>query len=105
MQSGAYQVGAVNYSVWDSMLAAGRIDSERVQVIWTTPSYADYQWTIRGDVNERYGEGFLSRVQEALLSITDPELLASFPRSGFIKAENADYRALEDVAQAIGLLD
>ncbi|MBA55921.1 MAG: putative selenate ABC transporter substrate-binding protein [Pseudomonadales bacterium] len=105
VQAGAYQVGAVNYSVWDSELAAGKIDLSKVQVIWTTPTYPDYQWTVRGDVDQHFGNGFKSKVREALLNMKDPDLLASFPRQSFVPASNADYAPIEATAKAIGLLD
>ena len=81
----------------------GNVDPEQVQVIWQTPTYADYQWTIRGDVDERFGDGFTARVQDALISMDAPELLESFPRSGFIKAENSDYESIRETAQKLGL--
>lgn len=105
VQSGAYQLGAVNYSVWDDDLAAGKIDTSKVQVLWTTPTYPDYQWSIRGDVDKRFGAGFKDRVRTALLNMKDKDLLASFPRSSFIPASNADYQPIEDTARAINLLD
>ncbi|QFU22220.1 putative selenate ABC transporter substrate-binding protein [Shewanella eurypsychrophilus] len=105
VQAGAYQVGAVNYKVWDSTLAAGKIDQTKVRVIWESPSYPDYQWTIRAGVEDQFGEGFIKKVKQALLNMDDPELLASFPRSSFIEAENSDYQPVEDVAKQIGLID
>ena len=74
-------------------------------MIWRTPTYPDYQWTIRGDVDARYGDNFKVRVTQALLNMTDPDLLASFPRQSFIPASNQDYVPIENTAQAIGLLD
>ena len=105
VQSGAYDLGAVNYTVWESELADGKIDPTKVKVIWATPSYPDYQWTIRGDVDGRFGAGFSDKVRKALLGMTDKDLLASFPRSGFVPASNDDYVPIEETAQAIGLLD
>lgn len=105
VQSGAYQVGAVNFAVWDSELRRGRIDTSKVRVIWRTPPYPDYQWTIRGDADTRFGAGFTERVRAALLDMKDPDLLKSFPRSGFILARNADYRPIGDIGREIGLLD
>ena len=105
VQAGAYQVGAVNYQVWETELASGKIDPSKVSVIWRTPTYPDYQWTIRGDVDARYGDNFKARVTQALLNMTDPDLLASFPRQSFIPASNQDYVPIENTAQAIGLLD
>lgn len=105
VQSGAYQAGVVSYKAWENEVASGSVDPERVQMIWETPAYPDYQWTVRGDVDERFGEGFTERLQQALLDMDDPDLLARFPRSGFIPAENDDYREIREVAQSLGLLD
>lgn len=105
VQSGAYQVGATNYKVWEKEMAAGKIDNSKVKVIWQTPTYPDYQWSIRGDVDQRWGKGFKQRVQQALLDMDDPELLQAFPRSAFIPAKNADYQPILDTARKIGLID
>ena len=105
VQSGAYQIGAVNYTVWDSEVAAGKIDTSKVQVIWTSPTYPDYQWSIRGDVDARFGAGFKEKVRAALLNMKDKELLATFPRESFVPASNADYAPIEETARAINLLD
>ncbi len=105
VQSGAYQLGALNFQVWDAELAAGNIDTSQVRVIWESPAYPDYQWTARGDLDSRWGEGFSQRLTEALLAMKDPALLQTFPRSGFVPATNADYQPIADTARDLGLLD
>jgi phosphonate transport system substrate-binding protein len=105
VEAGTYDVGAVNFKVWEKELASGNVDTGSVEVIWETPGYPDYQWTIRGDVDERFGDGFQAKVTEALVNMDDPELLESFPRSGFIPASNSDYQPIEDTAVSIGILD
>lgn len=105
VQSGAYATGAVNFQVWERELEEGKIDPEKVKVVWETPTYPDYHWTIRGDLDAKFGEGFSQRVTEALLAIDDPVLLSAFPREKFIPASNADYAPIEATAQEIGLLD
>ncbi len=105
VQSGAYQVGAVNFKVWHNEMKAGHIDKAKVSVIWKTPPYPDYQWTIRGDVAKKWGAGFTGRVKQALLELKDPDLLASFPRKSFIPASNADYDPIRRTGLAIGILD
>ncbi len=105
VQSGSYQVGAVNYAVWENELKKGKIDTGKVRIIWRTPTYPDYQWTIRGDVDKRFGEGFADKVRAALIGMKDKELLDAFPRSAFIPAQNADYAPIEDTGKQIGLLD
>jgi phosphonate transport system substrate-binding protein len=104
VQSGSYEVGALNYKVWENEVKAGTVDESKVRVIWQTPPYPDYNWTIRGDVDQTWGEGFADKVQQALLDMKDPELLASFPRKSFIKADNSMYQPILDTAREIGIL-
>lgn len=103
--SGAYDVGALNYTVWESEVEAGNIDASNVQVIYKTPPYPDYQWSARGGLDQRFGEGFTERLRQALLDMDDPKLLKSFPRSKFIPASNQDYDIIRQVAEEIGLID
>ena len=105
VESGAYELGAVNFKVWDKAVDDKTVDLEKVSVIWKTPAYPDYQWTIRGDVDSVWGEGFSDKVKAALLDLKDPELLDKFPRSGFIEAKNSDYQPILDTAKSIGLID
>ena len=105
VQSGAYEVGAVNFEVWETEMKAGKIDKSKVNIVWRTPTYPDYQWSIRGDVDKRFGKGFADKVQRSLLGMNDPALLKAFPRSGFIPAKNSDYAPIEKVGKSIGLID
>ncbi|MGB3209319.1 MAG: putative selenate ABC transporter substrate-binding protein [Desulforhopalus sp.] len=103
VQSGSYLLGAVNFKVWEKELAEGNIDTAKVSVIWQTPEYPDYNWTVRGDVDEVYGEGTTEKIQKALISITDPELLDAFPRKSFIATDNSKYQPILDTGKAIGI--
>lgn len=104
VQAGSYQVGAVNFKVWEKEMKEGRIDPQKVIVIWKTPVYPDYNWTIRGDLDDTYGKGFIKKVQKALVNMKAPDLLASFPRSSFIRADNSMYQPVLDVGRKIGIL-
>ena len=105
VQSGSYEVGALNYKVWENEVKAGTVDSTRVTVIWRTPTYPDYNWSIRGDVEVRYGKGFIDKVRQALIGMKDPELLDSFPRASFIAADNSMYGPILETGTAIGVFD
>lgn len=105
VQSGAYDVGVLNYAVYRNEVQAGKVDPAKVIVLWETPSYPDYQWTVRGDADAVYGKGFTAKLTAALLGMNDKTLLDSFERSKFIPAANKDYAPIEATAKAIGLLD
>ncbi|MCZ7657364.1 MAG: putative selenate ABC transporter substrate-binding protein [Xanthobacteraceae bacterium] len=105
VQSGAYEVGVLDFTVWDLEQKAGRIDASQVTVIWESPTYPDYQWTVRGDLDAVYGAGFKEQLRTALLAIEEPEILAQFGRSKFVPAKNSDYAPIEDVARVTNLLN
>lgn len=105
VQSGSYEIGAVNYKVWESELKSGVIDTAKVNVIWKTPTYPDYNWTIRGDVDTKFGKGFSDKVTNALLELKDRKVLDSFPRSKFIKADNSIYEPILKTGLEIGIFD
>lgn len=105
VESGTYETGAINFKVWEKELENGNIDTDQVSIIWTTPPYPNYQWTIRAGVDDQFGEGFKQRVTDALLNLEDEELLNSFPRTSFIPASNDDYAPIEKVGKDVGILD
>jgi phosphonate transport system substrate-binding protein len=105
VQSGAYQVGVLNHLVWDQEVKSGKVDTKAVSVIWETPTYPDYHWVARGDIDKTFGTGFTSRLQAAILGIDDPKLLAIFDRMKFIPAKNDDYKVIEEVGKLTGLIN
>lgn len=105
VESGAYEVGVLNYTVWELNLKEKKFDPAKVRVIWKTPPYPDYNFSVRGDVDQNYGPGSIAKLQQALLDMNDPGLLAAFPRKRFIKATNAEYQAVLEVGKLVGLLE
>ena len=63
------------------------------------------RWSIRGDVDQRWHPRFKAKVRNALLNMQDEDLLASFPRSGFMPAKNTDYLPILKVARESKLID
>ncbi|MDA8020174.1 MAG: putative selenate ABC transporter substrate-binding protein [Thermoanaerobaculia bacterium] len=104
VESGQVQAGVVNFKVYDQRVADGETDPDVVRVIWQTPYYADYNWTVRPDVDEQFGEGFTDRLQETLLAIEDPILLAALPRERLIAASNEDFEGIREVAEYLDMI-
>ncbi|WP_420156222.1 putative selenate ABC transporter substrate-binding protein [Thermoleptolyngbya oregonensis] len=106
-EAGTYEVGALNSQVWESRVAEGAVDTNKVQVIWTTPPYYDYHWVISPEVEERYGQGFIQKVQAAFTEL-DPanpdqkEVLELFGAAKFIPTKNENYSQIESVGRQIG---
>lgn len=105
VQSGAFEVGVLDFTVWQLDSKAGKVDPSQVAVIWESPPFPDYQWTVRGDVDRVHGAGFKEKLRAALVAVDDPAILTPFARSKFIPAKNTDYDPIEDVAKVTDLLN
>ena len=107
VQSGAYEAGALNSQVWKAQVKEGRVDPSKVRVIWTTPTYVDYHWVARPDLNDRFGKGFTRRLKTALIEMRPDTarqrtILELFGASQFIPAQKSDYAAIEQVGRELG---
>ena len=110
VEAGTFEVGALNSQVWESAVEEGTVDTSKVQVIFTTPTYYDYHWVVQPDLDERFGEGFTAAFTEALLALdaTDPDdaaILELFGAEAFIETSNENYADIEAVGRAEGLIE
>ncbi len=103
-QGTGVKVGALNYKTYDNMVAAGKIDPKVCRKIWTTPPYADYNFTAHPVLEETFGEGFTEKLQKAVMEIDDPGLLAAFQRERLIEARNEEFEGIAAVATELGML-
>ncbi len=103
VQSGAYEAGVLNYKVYESMVEDKKIDPNVCRIIWKTPYYADYNFTAHPQLETMFGEGFTARLQQALVDLDDPKLLAAFKRSGLIVAEDREFDKILAVARSLNL--
>ena len=105
VEAGTFQAGALNFKVYEAMVADGRIDPARCPVIWETPPYPDYNWTVHPDLDRTFGEGFIERLQAAMVGITDPALLVALQREeGIVRASNEEFAPLAELARELDLL-
>ena len=104
VEAGRFQVGVLNYKVYEKRVAAGTTDPDVVRIIWKTPTFADYNWTVHPTADELLGAGFIDKLQKALVSIDNPDLLTALPRNRLIPATNEEYEELRAVAEALGMV-
>jgi phosphonate transport system substrate-binding protein len=86
-------------------LAAGKVDTDKVKVIATPPPYFDYNWTVRGTLDEALRE----KIKTAFLNLapTNPDhkkILDLQAASRFIPTKAENYTGIEEAARAAGLL-
>ncbi|WP_295656656.1 putative selenate ABC transporter substrate-binding protein [uncultured Nocardioides sp.] len=107
--AGSFEVGAVNSQVWDATVDAGEVDLSDVVVLFRTPEFFDYHWLARPDLDEVYGAGTLDAIKKLLFGLDasepdDAAILDLFGATSFVPTENANYDAIRDVADRLGLL-
>ncbi len=105
VQAGKVDGGVLNASVWDKLVAAGKVDTDKVKVFATTPAYYDYNWTVRGTLDP----ALTAKIKSAFLALdpADPEhkaILDLQAASRFIETAPENYKGIEDAARAADLL-
>ena len=105
VQAGKVDGGVLNASVWDKLVTAGKVDTDKVKVFATTPAYYDYNWTVRGTLDPALAE----KIKQAFLALdpANPEhkaILDLQAASRFIETEPANYEGIEEAARAADLL-
>lgn len=115
VESGSYETGVLNISVWNKALKEGTIDTDKVEIFYTTPEYYDYGWTLNIPeyVDDIYGEGTRDKVIEAFIKMNEDygsddnatTALDFYQTKEWIKAADASaYDKLESVAKSLNLL-
>ncbi len=103
---GTYQVGGINYKTYDSLVESDPKIAENTVKIWTTPFYADYNFTIHPEVETIFGEGFIKKVQAALVAAPEgSDALKAINRESIIPAKNEDFDGIKDTAVKMELLE
>ena len=105
VQAGKVDGGVLNASVWDKLVAAGKVDTSKVVVLGTTPPYYDYNWTVRGNLDA----DLQAKIKAAFLALdpAKPEqkaILDLQAASRFIETKPENYKGIEDAARAADLL-
>ena len=102
---GKVDAGALNISVWDKLVAEGKVDPKVVRVFYTTPGFYDYNWSVRADMNPVLRK----KLTDAFLALDknnpqDKEILDLQRTVRFVPTEAKNYAAIETAARSAGLL-
>ncbi|MFF7108741.1 putative selenate ABC transporter substrate-binding protein [Pseudomonas sichuanensis] len=105
VQAGKVDGGVLNASVWQKLVDAGKVDTTKVKVFATTPTYYDYNWTVRGNMDPALKE----KIKQAFLALdpAKPEqkaILDLQAASRFIETKPENYQGTEQAAREAGLL-
>ncbi len=105
VEAGKVDAGALNESIWDKLVEEKKIDTSRVRVLWTTPDFHDYNWTVRGDLDP----ALVERLRAAFLALDHANpahrgILDLQRTKRFIRTAPENYTAIEEAARSAGLI-
>jgi len=98
VESGAVDAGALDESVYTSMIAEGKLDPNKVRVFYMSKPFVDYVWVARKDVDPATQEKFAQAFTD-LKERQDDEILKILRGKDFVRANNEEYTVLRLVAE------
>jgi phosphonate transport system substrate-binding protein len=103
VESGAADAGALDETVYRSMVAEGKLDPSKVRIFFTSKPFVDYVWVARKDVDPATREKFTQAFIQ-LKEGRDDKLLQILRGKNFVKATNEEYAILRLIAQQLKML-
>jgi phosphonate transport system substrate-binding protein len=103
VEGGTADAGALDETVYRSMISEGKVDGSKVRVFFTSPPFVDYCWVARKDIGEAQREGFA----KAFLSLKegkDDAILNILRGKDFVRADDAEYAGIRKIARDLKML-
>jgi len=103
VESGQADAGALDEIMYNSLIAEGKLDKNKVRVFYNSKPFVDYVWVARKDISPADRERFI----EAYTSLKeghDNQILQILRAKEFVRANNEEYAVLRLVAQQLKML-
>jgi phosphonate transport system substrate-binding protein len=103
VEGGASDAGALDETVYRSMVSEGKVDGGKVRVFFTSPPFVDYVWVARKDV----GAPERARFTNAFLTLKegkDDAILNILRGKDFVHADDAEYANIRKIARGLKML-
>ena len=103
--SGKVDAAALDITVWKKFVAENKVDTQAVNVFYTTPPYFNYNWSVHADMPADLRE----KIKAALLALNPAnpehaEILKLNRSTRYISTTPENYKGLESAARSAGLL-
>ena len=102
---GKAEAGVLNSSVWDKLVETKNPNAAKVKVLATTPTYYDYNWTVRPGLDA----AITKKLTDAFLKLdpknpTHKEIMDLQRASKFIATKTSNYDGIEQAGKSAGLI-
>ena len=103
--SGRVDAAALDITVWRKFVEDKKVDTAKVDVFYTTPTFYNYNWSVHADMPAALRE----KVTRALLGLSmdtaeGKEILTLNRATRYIPARAEDYKGLEKAGRSAGLI-
>jgi phosphonate transport system substrate-binding protein len=103
VESGAVDAGALDETIFNAMIADGKLDAGKVRVFYTSKPFVDYVWVARkgvsADLQEKFIRAFLN-----LREGRNDDVLRLLRGKAYARARNEEYSILRAIAQELKML-
>jgi len=100
IESGAADAGSLDESVYNAMIAEGKLNKTKVRVFYTSKPFLDYVWVARKDVSKADQEKFVKAFTD-LQEGKDEQILGILRGKKFVRANDERYEILRKVAEEL----
>ncbi len=103
--SGKVDAAALDITVWKKFVTENKVDTQAVNVFYTTPGYFNYNWSVHADMPADQQ----AKLKAALLALNPAnpehaEILRLNRATRYIETKPENYKGLEAAARSAGLL-
>jgi phosphonate transport system substrate-binding protein len=103
VESGAVDAGALDETVYKSMIADGKLDGSKVHVLYTSKPFVDYVWVARKDVSPATQQKF-AQAFTGLKEGQNDEILKILRGKNFVRATDEEYAIIKLIAQQLKMM-
>jgi phosphonate transport system substrate-binding protein len=100
VQSGVVDAGALDETVFHSLISSGKLDSDKVRVFHISKPFVDYVYVARKDVPEAERQKFVRALLAMKEGIDDPALKILRAKQ-FVVASDQEYAAVRQIAKEL----
>jgi phosphonate transport system substrate-binding protein len=97
---GVVDAGAIDATVFNFLIASGKVDQRKIRVFYTSKPYVDYVWVARKDLPRAEQEKF-SHALLALRQGSDDAILKVLRARHFVVASDDEYKSMRQIAREL----
>jgi phosphonate transport system substrate-binding protein len=103
--SGRVDAAALDITVWNKFVTENKVDTNKVDVFYTTPTFFNYNWSVHADMPVALRE----KITKALLALNmntpeGKEILTLNRATKYIPTKAENYKGLERAGKSAGLI-